>query len=454
MIKKTTLLVLLLAVGLGAVVYYFDWRRSNEEKPAKDTSKPAFSVSAADISSFTLSHPIAPSDPSIRVEKRDGAWQIVQPVETGADQSTAQGIVDQLGSARIEQTEPGDADRRKAYGLDPAKVLVEFQLANGAKHTLLIGNTDFTGNSVYAIVDGGPSVALLPQSLFLSAGKPLDDLRDRAVLHVDSAEAASFSLKNSSGEMAASKEKDDWSFTKPVATRAASGSVDTLLSAVANAKMVSVASEKPQDLDKYGLASPAITFSAATGKGTPATLLVGKKDGAAYFARDTSRPTIFRITEELYKQLSGKFDELRDKKLVHMDTADMQRLEIHDANGTIIVSRKKDSPEEWSFEAPEDQKGKSASAWKILDSFGDLKPEEVIDHPASGLTAQLANPAISAVITDKAGTELKIRIAKPAGNFVYAQASDSPSLYKLKKNVFEELNVKPIDLVSLPVHPD
>jgi hypothetical protein len=161
---------------------------------------------------------------------------------------------------------------------------------------------------------------------------------------------------------------------------------------------------------------------------------------------------IFRINEDLYKQLSEKFDELRDKKLLHMDTADIQRLEIHDASGTIVVSRKKDSPEDWSFEAPADQRGKSASAWKILDSIGELKAEEMIDHPASGLTAQLANPAISAFVTDKTGTVLIIRIAKPAGDFVYAQASDSPSLYKLKKDVFEELNVKPIDLASQPAH--
>jgi len=454
MIKKTTLLVLLLAMGLGAAVYYFDWRRGSEEKPAKDTSKPAFSVQASDIVSFTLSHPNQSADSAIRFEKRSGAWQIVQPIETEADQPTAQGIVDQLGSTRIEQSEPGDADRRKAYGLDPAQISVEFQLADGSKHSLLIGNTDFSGTSVYTIVGGGQNVALLPQSLSISAGKSLDNLRDRAVLHMDSAEAVSFELKNSSGAMAASKEKDEWRFTKPTASLGGEDSVETLLGAISNAKMLSVASEKPQDLAKYGLASPAITFAAASGKGTPSTLLVGKKDGSAHFARDTSRPMIFRINDDLYKKLSQPFSDLRDKRVVHVDAADIQRIEIHDVNGAIVVNRHKDNPDEWSFEAPEDQKGKSASGWKILDPISGLKAEEVIDRLAANLVAQLASPAISAVVTDKNGKELKIRFSKPAGDFVYAQASDSPSLYKLKKQVFEELNLKPIDLVSLPARPD
>ena len=34
MIKKPTLIVLLCAVVLGGLVYYFDWKRGNEEKPA------------------------------------------------------------------------------------------------------------------------------------------------------------------------------------------------------------------------------------------------------------------------------------------------------------------------------------------------------------------------------------------------------------------------------------
>src|SRR5271168_1275220 len=103
MIKKTTLLVLLCAAALGAGVYYFDWRKGNEPKPAADASKPAFSIQAPDIISFTIAHPAQPGDSPIRFEKRAGAWRIVQPIDTDADQSTAAGIVDQLAAARIAQ---------------------------------------------------------------------------------------------------------------------------------------------------------------------------------------------------------------------------------------------------------------------------------------------------------------------------------------------------------------
>ena len=214
MIKKPTLLVLLCALVLGGVVYYFELRSGAGGKPPIDTTKPAFSVQPSDIASFTITHPALGIEPPVRFEKHNGTWQIVQPVQTEADQPTADGIIDAITTARIAQSEPGTPDRLKAYGLDPAQISLEFQLQNGPKHDLLIGNTNFTGDSVYAVVDGGQSVSVLPQFLSTGASKSLADLRDRTVLHIDNANVASFSLKNPAGELAASKENDGWKFAQ------------------------------------------------------------------------------------------------------------------------------------------------------------------------------------------------------------------------------------------------
>ncbi|MGD0957397.1 MAG: DUF4340 domain-containing protein [Candidatus Acidiferrales bacterium] len=446
MIKKPTLIILICAVALGAAVYFFDWKRGNEKKPV-DASQPAFSFAASDVASFTLAHPANRGDTPIRFEKRSGIWEIVQPIETQADQATAEGIVDQLAGARIAQTEPGGADRRKVYGLDPPSTSLEFQLQNGSKHTLLIGSKDFTETSIYTVVDGGQSVALLPQTLSISTSKSLEELRDRTVLYVDAASVASLSLKNSSGELAAAREKEGWKFTEPSGPGADKDSIDSLLSALAAARMTSIASEKPENLSKYGLATPAVTFTAVDEKGQKFTLLVGKKDGDDYFARDPSRPMIFRINEDLDKKLSEGPGDFRDKQVIHLDAADIQRVEIHNANGDIVVSSAKDKPGQWTVEAPEAEKGKSAAGWRVLDPFTGLRAENVIDRPAASLTAQLTHPALRAVLTDTNGKTVTLRISKPSGDFVYAQGSDSPSLYKLKKQALDDLNFKPADLI-------
>jgi uncharacterized protein DUF4340 len=448
MIKKSTLILLLCAVVLGAGVYYFDWKRGNEKKPDADTSKPAFSIQAADVVSFSIAHPAQPGDSPVRFEKRGEAWRIVQPVETDADQSAADGIVDQLAAARVAQTEPGSADRRQAFGLDPAQTSLEFQLRNGSKHTLLLGDKDFTGESVYSIVDGGQSVSLLPQLLAASAGKSLGGLRDRAILHLDGQQISSFNLKNSSGELALSKDKDQWKFAAPAGALAGQDAVNSLFQAVATARMVSVENEKPDNLARYGLSSPAITFTVSDSKGTESTLAVGKKDGITYFARDTSRPMIFRVDEGVYKSLSEKFGDLRDKRVLHADLSGIQRIQIENAAGSVAMGLKQDNSGEWTFESPANLKGKPASGWKVLDPIGSLRAEEVLDHPAANLLAQLSSPAVRVILTGKDGKELTLRISKPSGESVYAQASDSTSLYKLTKQNFDELNLSAADLAA------
>jgi Domain of unknown function (DUF4340) len=448
MVKKPTFIVLLCAIVLGAAVYYFDWKKGNQKKPdAADTSKPAFTgFQGSDIASLTISHPAQPSAPAIRFEKHDGDWRIVQPVATEADQPTAGGIVDQIASVRTAQTEPGSADRRKVYGLDPAQISIDFQLANGARHSILLGDQDFTKEYAYAVVDGGQSVSLLPQLLSASAGKSLDDMRDRAVLHLATEDVTSIDLKNSGGDVSISKANDQWKIENPQAVAAGHDAVDSLLEAVNNAKIVSVAGETPDNLAKYGLASPAITFSAADAKGKKATLIVGKKEGDAYFARDDSRPTIFRIDAELEGKLAQKFNDLRDRQILHADASDLKRFQLQTPSGSFTLVRKPDDPDEWIFDAPADRKGKVAASWKILDPLATMQAYEVIDHPSEAQLGQLSNPAVHVTLTGKDGKDVNLRVSTLAGDTAYAQADGNPALFKIKKTDFDQLNVKADDL--------
>jgi hypothetical protein len=286
MIRKSTLFVLLAAIALGAAVYYFDWRRSQKEneKPSADADKVAYSIQPQDVSSLTIARPGNSTEPALHFEKRSGIWQITQPIETRADQFSLEGIVNSLSSARIAQTEPGTPDRLKVFGLDPPAVFIEFQIQSGAKHTLALGNKDFTGISVYAVVDAAKDVALLPESLLVSTSKGLQDLRDKNVLHIVSGEVVSFDLKNSSGQISATKEKDEWNFKKPAEFRGDQDKVDALLSALGSAKMNGIASETPDNLAKYGLANPAITFTAVDGGRKTANISRAILRGRRYFA--------------------------------------------------------------------------------------------------------------------------------------------------------------------------
>jgi hypothetical protein len=443
---KSTLVILLLAILAGAAAYYFDWKSGERDaaKPATDSTKLAFSLQPDDIQSLTISYPADPKSQPVTFERRDGTWQITQPLQTGADATAVDGIVQGLVAARIEQTEPGAPDRLKVYGLDPADVVLDFQVKNGAKHSVRLGKKDFTGSSVYAVLDQGKDVALVPESLLVSSDKPLQVLRDHSVLHIDTSDVQSFDLKNAAGAAVAAKEKRGWNLIKPAAGGADSDAMNALLDAISTAKLVSIESETADNLAKYGLANPAITVTAGDSKGKTATLLIGKKEGDEYFARDTSRPTIFRVNQDLVKKLAVGYPDLRDKKIVRLDPADITHAEIHDANGTIICSRKGDA--DWVFDEPADQKGKSASLEKLFSTIGEARADQIIDHPAPDVVARLVKPAFDVTFSTKDGKKLNVAISKESGDFVYARNDAAPTVYKLKKQILDTLNFKPSDL--------
>ncbi|HTW31579.1 MAG TPA: DUF4340 domain-containing protein [Candidatus Sulfotelmatobacter sp.] len=446
MIRKPTLVVLVIAILLGGGLYYYQKKHSTPP-PATDTSKPVFSgVQAADIQAMTVQHPDDTSAKPIDISRSGDGWEITQPLDTSADMSSVQGIADGLAEASSSQTEPDSPDRLKAYGLDPGAIAIDFTLKNGAKHKVVLGNKDFTGDGVYSLVDSNQKVYVLPTSLLTSADKSADDLRDKTVLHVDTDQASTVELKSPSGEIDLKKTTSGWSMTKPDAAAADSDAVSTLLSAVSTGKMASIASEKPDDLAKYGLTSPAITFTVTNDIGKASTLIVGKKQGDDYYARDTSRPTIFEIDADLYKKLTQTPAELLDKTPLHVDESNINEIQITDSNGSMVADRK--SEENWVMQSPASVKGKAASDWKVFSVLSGLRADEVIEKPDAAVLASLAQPAYQLTLVDASGKKRTLRVSKPTGDYIYAQSSDSPAVFKIKKASLSDLDITPADLSS------
>ena len=452
MIKKPTLIVLVCAILIGGAVYYFQWRSSKNPPAVADNGKAAFTMQSAQVTALAITHAGKTGEPEIRLAKQDGKWDMTQPIETGANQSAANGITDALASANITQTEPETPDRLKVYGLSSPRLELDFQLKDGTKHKILMGDKDFTGSYVYSLIDNRKNVSLLPLSIYDMSNKAVPDLRDRSVLHINSDQTAAIELKNPSGELALSKktvnDEPQWNFSKPSGVLADSDSVSSLLSAIANGTFTKVEREKADDLAKYGLTHPAITFRAVSASGSKQTLVVGKKEGDNYFARDDSRPMVFLINQDLYKKLTQNFGELRDKDLVHFSEDDINRIALRNTNGTMELERKKGSDFDWTLQAPASVKGKTAASWKVFTPLTSAKADEIIDRPSAAMLSKFAKPAIEVDLTEKDGKRLAIKFSKAEGKFVYGQTSASPSVYKLDKSILKDLDFKASALAS------
>jgi hypothetical protein len=437
--KKSTLIVVVLAIALGAFVYFYDSKHSVAPPTDEASWKPAFAVNADQIAGLTL---VSGSGKTV-FAKQGKDWRITQPVSTRADQPSIDGIVNDLSSAKIRRSF-APTDSLSKYGLAQPAVTIDFQQQGGVEHTIRLGDKDFSGNVVYALIDASKNVDLLPVSLLDETDKPLSQLRDRSLLVLDNGEISGITVDNPSGTLAVIKKNSAWEIAKPEEVLADPSAVDSLTNALSTDKFTDVVSESPDDLAKYGLTQPSMSVTTTT-KGQQFHLLIGKKNGDEYYARDAARPIIFEISSTVYDALNKKFFDLRDKSILQFDPANVAAIEIHNASGTIQCIQGKD--DQWTILEPAADKGKAIQSWKILDPIQNARAKEIYDTPSRAVLAHLAKPAVEVILTAKSGKKTTIDISSVAGDSVYVRTTAGPEVYELNTQILKDLGFKAADLL-------
>ena len=378
-------------------------------------------------------------------EKQNDAWQMVQPITTGADGPTIEGIVTEIAGANVSRTITPSGDL-SPYGLKQPAVTASVRLKDGTHHSLQFGDKDFSGSSVYAIIDDSKQVSLIPSGIMETANKPLDDLRDRAVLHFNIDDVQAVDVKKPSGEVALLKQGPNWVLQKPRETPASLSAVTTMLEGISLGKFTTVAREttpEPHELaGLYGLAHPALTVTLTFRDGKQATLQLGKKEGQEYDARDLSRPMVFHVGDTIYKKVDVGLAELRDKKIYAFDANALSSVEIHNhtTNETIVCSQGADKT--WKIDQPANGKGKTADIYKISAPLDSAEASEVIDSPSADIRARLAKPALEIIFTATSGKKTTLRFSEETEGYVYVESTAGAAVYKITKQTLDDLSFK------------
>lgn len=153
MIRRSTLVYLVLLLGLAGAYYYLNNREQPVEMEA--TAEPA-----AEVSYLFDAEEGTPT--SIRMESRSGetvevargadnAWVLKQPVEAEADQAAAEAAASQLTTVRILDRPP-DIDP-KIVGLENPEYVLTITFTGGAERTVDVGVLTPTQTGYYIRAD-------------------------------------------------------------------------------------------------------------------------------------------------------------------------------------------------------------------------------------------------------------------------------------------------------------
>jgi uncharacterized protein DUF4340 len=438
--KRSTLIVLLIAAVAGVVVYLAYGRSGQSTDEATEKTPPAFKFNREDITSITLHR----GGQAINLQNLNNKWVITQPVNAAADLAAVDVIIGDLISARVESEFPPSGGDLKQYGLSEPAVKLEVQLKNGSTHRVELGGRDPIGLSAYAKIDGSQNVALVPAALLNNSDKSLNDLRDRVVLGATAIELSSVKIVNEGGGYELEKKESEWNIKSPVNGPADENTVSSLLADITGAKAAEVVSESVDDPAKYGLDKPKISITARLSAGGERTVSIGSKVDENYYAKVSDQPQLIKVDTLFYEKLNTKLVSLRSKQFVKLNRDELTKVYIKNSNVTLVAEKKDDK---WKVTEPADKKDKEASTFKIFTPL-ETQATEVLDKPSGAVAAKIAKPAVEVRLTDKNGKTTILKISSADGENVYVKVEGRPEIYRVEKSLLDGLNFKADEAVN------
>lgn len=160
-LPKTTLILILLALGLGSFVYFHEIKGKNQQTEIKTQKQRIFAFNADDVQYLT----IKVKEITLQLEKRTTSekpqWEIKSPISAPANDAIVAYLMDLLVEGKCERIVSVSSAELSEFGLDKPVATIDVKLKNQQSHQLILGKGDFNNQFLYAQADGNKSMNLL-----------------------------------------------------------------------------------------------------------------------------------------------------------------------------------------------------------------------------------------------------------------------------------------------------
>ena len=430
----------MIAIGLAAYVYIYEIKGGEERQKAKESAEKLFDFPKDSINFLAVNSPKG----SFVFEKKE-KWRITSPVQTAADESNINVLLNTLTSTKKTKTFSIKADKRSSYGLHNNAITIKFKSAAGNEHSVTLGENTSIGSNLYASIED-TVVHLIANSIRNQANKSLFDWRDKKAVHFKRNAVREIRLKNPKGSFAFEKTGSDWVIKEPMQTRADNSKINTLLNKLQNGNINSVVSEKSEKLKKYGLSGPAYVVELFSGDEKAKTEVVfSSLKGNKAHGKDGVRPHIFTVDSTFLKPFRYGLFDFRDKKFAKFESAPADSISMFYKDSLMCFV--KDSLNKWIFSTGE--KAKSWQVRNILSTISNLQARKFVAEKPDNLKAYgLEQPAGSIKIFAGNVELCQLNTGKEQGKHVYAKSSLSPAVVKIDAEKLDRLFLKKADLLD------
>ena len=404
-------------------------------------------------------------DTTIVIERRDDAWVITEPIDTGADAEAIDRYLRSLKESEIEgdavvdsATVAADSSVLAVYGLERPRLRVHLALVQSAKgnpDTLRFGDDTPTERFTYVQQAGAnPEIRTIRAWQFDSLDKSIFDLRDRHVLHFDREQVTGLTLhrRDEAGGQQITAERSGavWHITAPLQTAADDAAFDEILTRVSNARISTFVHEIPTaaNMDEMGLATGDefvhLSLQIGEDKEEKHLFLGAKQDQGDHFAFDSGRKPIFVIDSTVVRYLVKSLDDLRDRQPFERLKEGVQGIDLVVAGETRFRAQRDSTGIGWLLTYPLDRQANDWRLNDLLTALAQLRVEDFVADAEDILSLNVvdygfASPQLRMVLHMGAGESVFVEVVESQGA-VYARRADVPAIFAVPQQSLQDLS--------------
>jgi hypothetical protein len=320
-------------------------------------------------------------------------WTLTRPLIARADQDKVSELLSDLEGLRIQDFVSEDPKDVHTYALDePEREVTVFSGDTGK--TLVLGQPlTNDASKVYAKLKASPSIFTVSADAAKKFNTQINDLRDRRVLVFDDEAVTGIEILRGTDAIQLRSGTNGWTLTAPVALAADDGAVRQFLRDLGELRATEFVADVAHDLDRYGLAVPAVTVSLLSGEtNVLAQLLVGGLDAgsAIRFVKRADEPFVYGVETNALGRVPGQYGVFRARQVFDLKPDQVTKLQ----SGSVTVARDPDG--KWKLVEPAQGVLDADKLQHVLAAFCQLHAESF----GTGKTESLTGTKLQAGIGD------------------------------------------------------
>ncbi len=238
---------------------------------------------------------------------------------------------------------------------------------------------------------------------------------------------------------------DGWKLEAPLAFGADAGTVDGIVSALADLSVESEIKEIPTDLAPFGFAEPAKVVRVVLAEGDPLELRLGGKapiGTTRYVLREGAERRLASVSDSSLYVLEPTLLTLRDKQVVRLDPDEVDSLRVTAGGKLVVAAKRKPAAAEggepdWELTEPIAERGDAPRIRRLLQDLSFLRAtgfqDGAIDEKATGLASPEAEVEL------RAGEKAERLVLARGGGKAFARVDGGSVAFEVPDRALAEL---------------